>query len=152
MSYIRVSWPDSQKYTELPEELLEQFEEEGLIVFGDDGSYLVDEDFIDELDRIIEEGIPEPGESELPEEMKEDIISLAKKYSSENGYKGDLILKETMPLASRESNVYGFYVFQGWIYLLDDDGADIDPNDVEMEFLEKFTDYIADDRNVKPEE
>lgn len=148
MGYIKVNWPDSQKYSELPEELLEQFEEDNLIVFGPDGSYLIDESFINELDKIIEEGIPEPGESVLPEEMKEKLISLAKKYSSENGYNGDLVLKEPMPLASRESNVYGFYVFEGRIYLLDDEGSDIDPNDVEMEFLEKFTDYIVDERNI----
>jgi len=84
----------------------------------------------------------------MNKQMKEDILSLAEKYSSKNGYKGDLNLKKPIPLASRGSNVCSFYVYENWIYLLDDDGYDMDPNDVEMEFLQKFTDYIADDRNV----
>lgn len=85
-------------------------------------------------------------------EMKADIKSLAEKYSSKNGYKGDIILKKPIFLESRGSLVYGFYVYNKWIYLLDDDGADIDPNDVEVEFLDKFTDYITDDRNVHLEQ
>ena len=77
--------------------------------------------------------------------LEDDIKSLAKKYSSA---KGDLELKSPIHLESRNSDVYAFYVYQGWIYLLDEDGADIDPYDVEEEFLKTFTDYIADERNV----
>lgn len=80
--------------------------------------------------------------------MEDDIKSLANKYSSTNGYKGDLNLKKPIHLESRDSDVYAFYVYQGWIYLIDEDGADIDPYDVEEEFLKTFTDYIADERNV----
>ena len=55
MAYIRVGWPDNQKYTKLTEEELEQYEEDEIIVFGTDGDYLIDEDYIDEIDEICEE-------------------------------------------------------------------------------------------------
>lgn len=150
MGYIKISWPDSQKYSSLPENVLETFEEEGIIIFGNSGSILIDEDEIEEVDRLCEVS-DEEEESELPEDIKEDISSLAEKYSDENKYPGDIILKKEIPLESRDSNVYGFYVYQGWIYLLDDVGADIDPNDVEVEFLEEFVHYISDENNVTSE-
>lgn len=55
MAYIRVGWPDNQKYTKLTDEELEQYEENEIIVFGTDGDYLIDEDYIDEIDDICEE-------------------------------------------------------------------------------------------------
>lgn len=55
MAYIRVGWPDNQKYTILTDEELEQYEEDEIIVFGTDGDYLIDEDYIDEIDEICEE-------------------------------------------------------------------------------------------------
>lgn len=55
MAYIRVGWPDNQKYTKLTDEELEQYEADEIIVFGTDGDYLIDEDYIDEIDEICEE-------------------------------------------------------------------------------------------------
>ncbi len=154
MGYIRISWPDSQKYTSLPESVLETLEEEEVIVFGNDCDILIDEDEIEEVDRLCEVS-DEEEESELPEDIKTKISALAEKYSEKYPHDEDVsedcLLKTPIPLASRKSNVYAFYVWQNWIYLLDDDGADIDPNDVEVEFLEKFIEYISDENNVTVE-
>ena len=151
MGYVRISWPDSQKYTSLPESVLESFEETEVIVFGNDGAILIDEDEIEEIDRLCEVS-DETEESDLPEDIKTKISALAEKYSSEEeDVSEDCLLKTPIPLASRKSNVYAFYVWQNWIYLLDDDGADIDPNDVEVEFLERFIEYISDENNVTVE-
>lgn len=158
MSYIKISWPDSQKYTSLPEGILENLEADDVIIFGEEaGDILIDEDEIESLDELVEmyDGAEDEDSfelPELPENIKEDIRSLADKYSKKNGYDGDINLKKEIYLPSRESNVIAFYVYQNWIYLLDDEGADIDPNDVEIEFLEKFTDYIADERNTYTED
>jgi hypothetical protein len=34
------------------------------------------------------------------------------------------------------------------VYLLDDEGMDIDPKNVETEFLEKFINYVSDEGNL----
>lgn len=73
------------------------------------------------------------------------IEGVAQKYSS---VETDIELKENISLESRESEVYGFYVYEGWIYLLDDSGQDIDPNEVEIDFLEKFIEYVSNEENV----
>lgn len=153
MGYVRISWPDSQKYTSLPESVLEPLEEEGVIVFGNDADILIDEDDIEAVDNLCETiAAEETEESDLPEDIKTKISALAEKYSSEEeDVSEDCLLKTPIPLASRKSNVYAFYVWQNWIYLLDDDGADIDPNDVEVEFLERFIEYISDENNVTVE-
>lgn len=80
--------------------------------------------------------------------MHDNIAALANKYSPKNGYKGDIFLKKGVSLPSRGSIIEAFYVYENWIYLLDEEGNDIDPNYVEIEFLETFTDYIADERNI----
>lgn len=54
MGYIKVSWPDNQKYSALTDEEFEQYEEDGIIVFCDEGDYLIDEDYIDEIDDICD--------------------------------------------------------------------------------------------------
>lgn len=52
MGYIKVSWPDNQKYSTLTDEEFEQYKEDGIIGFCDEGDYLIDEDYIDEIDAI----------------------------------------------------------------------------------------------------
>ena len=54
MGYIKVNWPDTQKYSALPHEQFEQYEEEGITVFFDEGDYLIDEDYLDEIDDICD--------------------------------------------------------------------------------------------------
>ena len=54
MGYIKVSWPDNQRYSALTDEEFEQYEEDGAIVFCDEGDYLIDEDYIDEIDDICD--------------------------------------------------------------------------------------------------
>ena len=78
--------------------------------------------------------------------LEDDIKSLAKKYAH---HKGDINLKTPIHLESRNSEVHQFYVYDNWVYLLDDMGNDIDPYDVDEEFLKTFTDYISDERNVQ---
>jgi hypothetical protein len=73
--------------------------------------------------------------NKLGVEICDKIKALAKKYKNR---KDDIELDEDIPLKSRGSNVYAFYVYENWVYLLDDCGNDIDPRYVEVEFLEKF--------------
>lgn len=155
MSYVKISWPDSQKYFSLPEDVLETLENEGTIVFADSGAILIDEDEIETVDGILETVEDEPDsfeESELPEDLKKEITAAAKKYSDKNKYDGDICLKKYVYLESRDSNVVAFYVWKEWIYLLTDDEMDVDLGDTEEEFVKTFLEYISDENNVYPED
>ena len=46
---IRVSWPDSQIYNQLTEDELMDYEDRGIIVYGNDCSYCIDEDYYEEI-------------------------------------------------------------------------------------------------------
>lgn len=85
----------------------------------------------------------------IGQKLKTRIENIAQKYSSIVVDGTDIELKETISLESRESEVYGFYVYEEWIYLLDDSGQDIDPNGVEIDFLEKFIEYVSNEENVR---
>ena len=63
--------------------------------------------------------------------------------------KGDIELKTPMEIPSRGEDVYAFYVYKNWIYLLLYDGRDVDPFDVEPEFLEKFMKSVTVEGNIK---
>ena len=84
-------------------------------------------------------------EKQKGNELKNRIKELAEKYKN---VKGEIEFNENIPIESRGSEVYGFYVYQEWVYLLDDSGNDIDPMNVETEFLEKFTNYASDEGNI----
>ena len=79
MSYIKVSWPDSQRYNELSEEELEEFG----IELGSDASYMVPEDVIDEVEAYLN------GETEEDDEDR--YLEL---YSDELGDDGWLSKEE----------------------------------------------------------
>ena len=169
MGYIKVSWPDNQKYSALTDEEFEQYEKDGIIVFCDEGDYLIDEDYIDEIDDICDarnsgyEDCEDASDlvtlnnllsSDNKEELergikiKESIIDFA--MSMENkAKKGDIELKTPMEIPSRGEEVYAFYVYKNWIYLLLYDGRDVDPFDVEPEFLEKFMKSVTVEGNIK---
>jgi hypothetical protein len=82
-------------------------------------------------------------------EIQNRIQEIAKKYKKTNGE--EIELNEPMELKSRKSNVYAFYVFKKNIYLLDDMGHDIDPMNVEVDFLEKFLTYVSNKVNLSIE-
>ena len=82
-------------------------------------------------------------------EIQNRIQEIAKKYKKTNGE--EIELNEPMELKSRKSNVYAFYVFKKNIYLLDDMGNDIDPMNVETDFLEKFLTYVSNKENLSVE-
>lgn len=82
-------------------------------------------------------------------EIQNRIQEIAKKYKKTNGE--EIELNESMELKSRKSNVYAFYVFKKNIYLLDDMGHDIDPMNVETDFLEKFLTYVSNKENLSVE-
>jgi hypothetical protein len=82
-------------------------------------------------------------------EIQNKIQEIAKKYKKTNG--DEIELNEPMELKSRKSNVYAFYVFKKNIYLLDDCGHDIDPMNVETDFLEKFLTYVSNEENLSIE-
>lgn len=82
-------------------------------------------------------------------EIQNRIQEIAKKYKKTNGE--EIELNEPMELKSRKSNVYAFYVFKKNIYLLDDMGNDIDPMNVEVDFLEKFLTYVSNKENLSIE-
>lgn len=87
-------------------------------------------------------------EKERGHEFKVKLEEIAQKYCLVGNNGTDIELNESIPLKSRDSEVYGFYVYQNWVYLLDDCGHDIDPNNVETEFLEKFIPYVEDENNI----
>lgn len=135
-----------EKFGAIAEEVLNNFKEMEFIIVEEDGSYQVEKDMVEMIEDLANDyGKDASEESELPENIVNDIVSLVQKYS---GKSGDINLKKPMYLESRDSNVYAFYLFQNWIYLLDDEGSDIDPNDVELEFLESFLEYISDESNL----
>ena len=165
MGYVKVSWPDNQKYSALTDEEFEQYEEDGIIVFCDEGDYLVDEDYIDEIDTICNSRISGCADDEpdfitlnslLNSDSQEDIDrgtkikeSLEKIATSLASSDGDIELKKELELPSRDDNVYGFYGHENWVYLLTCDGRDVDPLDVEPEFLEKFIEAVTVEGNIK---
>ena len=87
-------------------------------------------------------------EKQRGQELQSKIEGIAEKYRLAGNNGTDIELNENIPLESRGSEVYGFYVYQGWVYLLDDEGMDIDPKNVETEFLEKFIPYVIDENNL----
>lgn len=165
MGYIKVSWPDNQKYSALTDEEFEQYEEDDIIMFCDEGDYLIDEDYIDEIDAICNSRISgcvddEPDfitlTSLLNSDTQEDIDrgnkikeSLEKIATTLASSDGDIELKKPLELPSRDDNVYGFYVYKNWVYLLTCDGRDVDPLYVEPEFLEKFIEAVNSEINFK---
>ena len=80
--------------------------------------------------------------------IKESIKDFAMSIEHESK-KGDIELKTPMEIPSRGEEVYAFYVYKNWIYLLLYDGRDVDPFDVEPEFLEKFMKSITVEGNIK---
>lgn len=163
MGYIKVSWPDNQKYSALTDEEFEQYEEDGIIVFCDEGDYLIDEDYIDEIDNICD--ARNSGYDDCEDEDTSDLVTLDSLLHSDNqedierGSKikaslekiaataielgaGDIELRNLLKLPSRDDNVYGFYGYENWVYLLTCEGRDVDPLDVEPEFLEKFIEAV----------
>ena len=169
MGYIKVSWPDNQKYSALTNEEFEQYEEDGIIVFCDEGDYLIDEDYIDEIDDICDarntgyedcEDISDlvtlnsllssdnKEELERGIKIKESIKDFAMSIEHKSK-KGDIELKTPMEIPSRGEKVYAFYVYKNWVYLLTCDGRDVDPFDVEPEFLEKFMKSVTVEGNIK---
>lgn len=169
MGYIKVSWPDNQKYSALTDEEFEQYEEDGIIVFCDEGDYLIDEEYIDEIDDICDarntgyedyEDAPDlvtlysllssdnKEELERGIKIKESIKDFAMSIEHKSK-KGDIELKTPMEIPSRGEEVYAFYVYKNWVYLLTCDGRDVDPFDVEPEFLEKFMKSVTVEGNIK---
>ena len=165
MGYVRVSWPDNQKYSVLTDEEFEQYEEDNILVLDSDGNYLVNEDYIDEIDAICNSRISGCGEDEpdfitlnslLNSDTQEDIDrgnkikeSLEKIATTLASSAGDIELKKELELPSRDDNVYGFYVYKNWVYLLTCDGRDVDPLYVEPDFLEQFIEAVNSEINFK---
>lgn len=165
MGYIKVGWPDSQKFAVLTDDEFEQYEEDGIIIFGSDDSYLIDEDYIDEIDAICNSRISgcvddEPDfetlNSLLNSDSQEDVgrgnkikESLEKIATTLASSAGDIELKKELELPSRDDNVYGFYVYKNWVYLLTCDGRDVDPLYVEPDFLEQFIEAVNSEINFK---
>ena len=165
MGYVRVSWPDNQKYSALTDEEFEQYEEDGIIIFGSDDSYLIDEDYIDEIDDICNSRISGCADDEPDFETLNSLLNSDKQEDIDRGTKikaslekiattlassdGDIELKKELELPSRDDNVYGFYVYKNWVYLLTCDGRDVDPLYVEPDFLEQFIEAVNSEINFK---
>ena len=166
MGYIKVNWPDSQKYSALTDEEFEQYEEDGIIVFCDEGDYLIDEDYIDEIDAICNSRISGCGEDEPDFETLSSLLNSDTQEDVDRGNKikaalekiatndaasnaGDIELKKPLELPSRDDDVYGFYVYKNWVYLLTCDGRDVDPLYVEPAFLEQFIKAVNSEINFK---
>ena len=147
MAYIKFNKEESERFLNIPKETLELFIKAEYLKINEDNTVEVDESIADIIGVMAAEGSRNMHEeSELPDEIKDSLLALTKTYSEDDG---DINLKTPIYLGSRESNVIAFYVYNNWIYLLDDEGSDIDPNSVEVEFLEKFIDYISDTNNTK---
>ena len=165
MGYVKVGWPDNQKFAVLTDDEFEQYEEDNILVLDSDGNYLVNEDYIDEIDAICNSRISGCGEDEpdfitlnslLNSDSQEDVErgskikeSLEKIATSLASSDGDIELKKELELPSRDDNVYGFYVYKNWVYLLTCDGRDVDPLYVEPEFLEQFIEAVNSEINFK---
>lgn len=147
MAYIKFNKEESERFLNIPKETLERFIKAEYLKINEDNTIEVDENAADIIG-LIATGVTHNmyEESELPDEIKDSLHALTKTYSEDDG---DINLKTPIYLDSRESNVIAFYVYNNWIYLLDDEGSDIDPNSVEVEFLEKFIDYISDTNNTQ---
>ena len=166
MGYIKVSWPDNQRYSALTDEEFEQYAEDDIIVFCDEGDYLIDEDYIDEINDICDarnsgyDGCEDASplvtlDTLLHSDNQEDVERGSKiKASLEKiaaaAVEADGIkLKNLLELPSRDGSVYGFFGYENWVYLLTCDGRDVDPLDVEPEFLEKFIESVAVEGSIK---
>ena len=165
MGYIKVGWPDSQKFAVLTDDEFELYEEDNILVLDSDGNYLVNEDYFDEIDAICNSRISGCGEDEpdfitldslLNYDTQEDIdrgnkikASLETIATSLASSDGDIELKKELELPSRDDNVYGFYVYKNWVYLLTCDGRDVDPLYVEPDFLEQFIEAVNSEINFK---
>ena len=169
MGYIKVNWPDSQKYSALTDEEFEQYKEDGIIEFCDEGDYLIDEDYIDEIDDICD--ARNSGYDDC--EDTSDLVTLSSLLSSDNkeelergikikesikdfavsiehkSKKGDIELKTPMEIPNRGEKVYAFYVYKNWVYLVTCDGRDVDPLYVEPDFLEQFIEAVNNEINFK---
>ena len=132
---------------------------------------LIDEDYIDEIDNICD--ARNSGYDDCEDEDTSDLVTLSSLLSSDNkeelergikikesikdfamsiehkSKKGDIELKTPMEIPSRGEDVYTFYVYKNWVYLLTCDGRDVDPFDVEPEFLEKFMKSVTVEGNIK---
>ena len=166
MGYVKVGWPDSQKFAVLTDDEFELYEEDNILVLDSDGNYLVNEDYFDEIDAICNSRISGCGEDEpdfitldslLNSDSQEDVDrgnkikeSLEKIAANDAASSaGDIELKKELELPSRDDNVYGFYVYKNWVYLLTCDGRDVDPLYVEPEFLEQFIEAVNSEINFK---
>ena len=165
MGYVKVGWPDSQKFAVLTDDEFEQYEEDNILVHDSDGNYLVNEDYIDEIDAICNSRISGYGEDESDFETLSSLLSSDKQEDIDRGNKikeslekiatslassdGDIELKKELELPSRDDNVYGFYVYKNWVYLLTCDGRDVDPLYVEPDFLEQFIEAVNSEINFK---
>ena len=165
MGYVKVGWPDSQKFAVLTDDEFEQYEEDGIIIFGSDDSYLIDEDYIDEIDAICNSRISGCADEEPDFETLNSLLNSDKQEDVGRGNKikeslekiattlassdGDIELKKELELPSRDDNVYGFYVYKNWVYLLTCDGRDVDPLYVEPDFLEQFIEAVNSEINFK---
>lgn len=147
MAYIKFNKEESERFLNIPKETLELFVKAEYLKINEDNTVEVDESIADIIGIMAAEGTRNMHEeSELPDEIKDRLVALTKIYSEDDG---DINLKTPIYLGSRESNVIAFYVYNNWIYLLDDEGSDIDPNSVEVEFLEKFIEYVSDTNNTQ---
>ena len=166
MGYVKVGWPDSQKFAVLTDDEFELYEEDNILVLDSDGNYLVNEDYFDEIDAICNSRISGCGEDEpdfitlnslLNSDSQEDVDrgnkikeSLEKIAANDAASSaGDIELKKELELPSRDDNVYGFYVYKNWVYLLTCDGRDVDPLYVEPDFLEQFIEAVNSEINFK---
>lgn len=166
MGYVKVGWPDSQKFAVLTDDEFKLYEEDNILVLDSDGNYLVNEDYIDEIDAICNSRISGCGEDEpdfitlnslLNSDTQEDVgrgnkikASLEKIATNDAASSaGDIELKKELELPSRDDNVYGFYVYKNWVYLLTCDGRDVDPLYVEPDFLEQFIEAVNSEINFK---
>ena len=165
MGYVKVGWPYSQKFAVLTDDEFELYEEDNILVLDSDGNYLVNEDYADEIDAICNSRISGCAEDEpdfetlrslLNSDKQEDIdrgnkikASLEKIATSLASSAGDIELKKELELPSRDDNVYGFYVYKNWVYLLTCDGRDVDPLYVEPDFLEQFIEAVNSEINFK---
>ena len=146
MAYIKFNKKESERFLNIPKETLELFIKAEYIKINEDSTVEVDESIADIIGVMAAERSRNMHEeSELPDEIKDSLLALTKTYSEDDG---DINLKTPIYLGSHESNVIAFYVYNNWIYLLDDEGSDIDPDSVEVEFLEKFIEYISDTNNI----
>ena len=165
MGYVKVGWTYSQKFAVLTDDEFELYEEDNILVLDSDGNYLVNEDYADEIDAICNSRISGCAEDEPDFETLRSLLNSDKQEDIDRGTKikeslekiattlassaGDIELKKELELPSRDDNVYGFYVYKNWVYLLTCDGRDVDPLYVEPDFLEQFIEAVNNEINFK---